>query len=69
MKIVEAAIEQEQADRQEVMRLVQAGQRVTDPDLRRRIQERGDFARQAMFERNGVTDIAVELIREGRDED
>ena len=60
---------QEQADREEVTRLVSRGKRVTDPELRRRITERGDAARRAMLERHGVTDIAVELLRQTRDED
>jgi hypothetical protein len=60
---------QEQADREEVTRLVSQGKRVTDPELRRRITERGDAARRAMLERHGVRDIAVELLREARDED
>lgn len=59
----------EQADREEVTRLVSQGKRVTDPELRRRITERGDAARRVMLERNGVKDIAVELLREARDED
>ena len=60
---------QVQADREEIMRLVSQGKRVTDPELRRRITERGDAARQVMLERHGVRDIAVELLREARDED
>jgi hypothetical protein len=60
---------QEQADREEVSRLVSQGKRVTDPDLRRRITERGDAARRVMLQRHGVSDIAVELLREARDED
>jgi hypothetical protein len=60
---------QEQADREEVMRLVSQGRRVTDPELRRRITERGEAARRVMLERHGVRDIAVELLREARDED
>jgi hypothetical protein len=56
------------ADAEEVMRLVSEGKRVTDPDLRRRVRERADAARRAMLERFGVTDMAVEIIREARDE-
>ncbi len=62
-------VTQEQADREEVTRLVSQGRRVTDPELRRRITERGDVARRLMLERHGVRDIAVELLREARDED
>jgi hypothetical protein len=60
---------QEQADRDEITRLVSQGKRVTDPGLRRRITERGEAARRVMLERHGVNDIAVELLREARDED
>ncbi len=61
-------VTQEQEDREEVTRLVSQGRRVTDPELRRRITERGDAARRVMLERHGVRDIAVELLREARDE-
>ena len=57
------------ADREELMRLVCQGMRVTDPELRRRITERADDARRVMLERHGVRDVAVELLREARDED
>jgi hypothetical protein len=64
-----SALDQEQADRREVMRLVSKGERVTDPELRRRIHERADEVRRVMFEKHGLTNMAVDLIREGRDED
>jgi hypothetical protein len=60
---------QEQSDSEEVTRLVSQGKRVTDPELRRRITERGDAARRVTRKRHGVRDIAVELLREARDED
>jgi hypothetical protein len=60
---------QEQADREEVARLVSQGKRVTDPELRRRITERGEAARRVMLERYGVRDVAVELLRDARDDD
>jgi hypothetical protein len=74
MEVTMATVEhsaptQEQADSEEVTRLVSQGKRVTDPELRRRITERGDAARRVMLERHGVRDIAVELLREARDED
>jgi hypothetical protein len=62
-------VTQEQADSREIMRLVSEGKRVTDPELRRRVTERADAARRLMLERHGVMDIAVDLIRESRDED
>ena len=60
---------QKQADSEEVTRLVSQGKRVTDPELRRRITERGDAARRVMLERHGLRDVAVELLREAHDED
>ena len=60
---------QAQADREEVARLISQGKRVTDSELRRRITERGDAARRVMLERHGVRDLAVELLRDARDED
>jgi hypothetical protein len=51
----------EQADAEEVLRLVAEGKRVTDPNLRRRIQERADVVRREMPEKHGVTNIAAEL--------
>ena len=69
MKTLEPVLDQEKADRQEVMRLVSGGKRVTDPELRKRIHERADEVRRVMFEKHGLTNIAVDLIRECRDED
>jgi DNA transposition AAA+ family ATPase len=63
------ALDPAQADLREILRLVAAGKPVTDPALRRRIEERAEAARRAMLQRDGVTDIAVDLIREGRDDD
>ena len=60
---------QEKADRKEVYRLFAEGKRVTDPDLIRRIRERSDAARKAVFERNGLLDFAVPTIRALRDGD
>jgi hypothetical protein len=70
MAIVKApAATQEQADLKEVYRLLAEGKPVTDPDLIRRIRERSETARQAVFERNGLLDIAVPFIRALRDGD
>jgi hypothetical protein len=63
------AAAQEQADLKEVYRLFAEGKRVTDPDLIRRIRERSEAARKAVFERNGLLDIAVPSIRALRDAD
>jgi hypothetical protein len=59
----------ERADLEEVWRLVCEGKRVTDPALRKRIHERAERVRRESFEKHGLTNIAVELIREGRDEE
>jgi hypothetical protein len=59
---------QEQADAEEVMRLVAEGKRVTDPELLRRVQERAERVRRQIVERHGIVEWAVDLIRETRDE-
>ena len=60
---------QEQEDLAEVYRFYAEGKRITDPDLVRRIRERSEAARKAVFERNGLLDIAVPSIRSLRDGD
>jgi hypothetical protein len=60
---------EEMADMQEVCRLISEGKRVTDPALLKRIHERSEEVRREMFEKHGVTNIAVDLIREVRDEE
>ena len=60
---------QERADMTEVLRLVSEGKRVTDPELRRRIAERSEAVQRQIRDRFGVVEWAVDLIREGRDED
>lgn len=60
---------QDKADLEEVYRLYAEGRPVTDPALIRRIHERSEAARQAVFERQGVLDIAVPTIRALRDGD
>jgi hypothetical protein len=39
-----------------------------DPDVYRRIRERGERIRQEIFERHGLVDIGVPAIRELRGE-
>jgi hypothetical protein len=58
-----------EADLDEVYRLLTEGQPVSDPELVRRIRERSEAARHAVFERNGVLDIAVPYVRALRDGD
>jgi len=60
---------QQQEDLAEVYRFYAEGKRITDPDLVRRIRERSEAARKAVFERNGLLDIAVPSIRSLRDGD
>ena len=67
--IEEPAAAQERDDLEEVYRLYAEGKRVTDLDLIRRIRERSEAARRAVFERNGLLDIAVPSIRALRDGD
>jgi hypothetical protein len=59
---------QEQADSQEVARLMAAGKRVTDPELRQRIRARADIVRQQILDEHGVVEWAVDMIRDARDE-
>jgi hypothetical protein len=62
------AIDQEQADDREIMRLVSEGKRVTDPELRRRVHERAEAVRDEIRRKHGVVIWAVELIRDARDQ-
>jgi hypothetical protein len=59
----------EMADMEEVCRLISEGKPVTDLALLKRIHDRAEPVRRAMLEQNGVTNIAVDLIREARDEE
>lgn len=70
MKTIELPmiLDQERADRQEVMRLVSEGERVTAPELRRRIQERAGKVRREVFDKHRVVEWAVDMIRDSRDE-
>ena len=58
-----------QTDLEEVCRLIAEGKKVTDPDLLKRIQERSEQATREVFEKHSLLDVAVDLIREGRDEE
>ncbi len=59
---------QVEVDIAEVARLVAEGKQVTDPELLRRIKQRSDALRREMLRTQGLTDIAVDLVRESRDE-
>jgi hypothetical protein len=67
--IEDRASQQERADLEEVYRLHSQGKRVTDPELIRRIRDRSEAARKAVFERNGLLDVAVPAIRALRNGD
>lgn len=56
------------ADLEEVCRQAAVGG-VKDPELLRRIQERSEKARREILQKHGVLNVAVDLIREGRDEE
>ncbi len=58
-----------QTDLEEVCGLIAEGKKVTDPELRKRIQERSEQATREVFEKHGLLDVAVDLIREGRGEE
>jgi hypothetical protein len=65
---LENTLTQAEADSKEVARLVAEGKRVTDPELRRRVTERAEKVRREIFEKHGVVDWAVDMIRDARDE-
>jgi hypothetical protein len=58
----------ELADMEEVCRLISEGKRVTDPALLQRISERSEKVQRDVWEKYGVVEWAVDLIREARDE-
>ena len=59
---------QEEADSQEVARLIAEGKKVRDPELRRRIRARAECVRQQILVKHGVVEWAVDMIRDARDE-
>ena len=71
MKTIEtmSAADQARADGEEIARHVVEGRKVTDPELRRRVTERSETVQREIRERFGIVEWAVDLIREGRDED
>jgi hypothetical protein len=56
------------ADMQAVAYAAAAGVPVA-PDVARRVRERSEKAQQELLKQHGVREIAVELIRQGRDEE
>ena len=67
MTTVEKLLTQAEADSKEVARLVAEGKKVTDPELRRRIRERSEAVQKQIYEKYGVVDWAVDMIRDTRD--
>jgi hypothetical protein len=64
---IEKPLTQAEADSKEVARLVAEGKKVTDPELRRRVRERSEAVQREIFEKHGVVDWAVDMIRDTRD--
>jgi hypothetical protein len=58
-----------EGDLEEVCRLIAEGGKITDPELLKRVRERSDQAAREVFEKHGLLNVAVDLIREGRDEE
>jgi len=56
------------ADLEAICNAIAAGRR-PDPELARRAAERADRMREEVRRRHGILNIAVDLIREGRDEE
>jgi len=56
------------ADLEAVLKHVAAGTRV-DPELARRVRERSEEATEELRRKYGELDVAVDLIREIRDEE
>lgn len=56
-----------EADAAEVYEAVAAG-RAVDPEVARRVRERADAISEQIFKKHGVLNVAVDLIREIRDE-
>jgi hypothetical protein len=52
----------------EVVCIVGEGKRATDPELLHRIRQRSDGLRREMLSTHGLTDVAVELVKQSRDE-
>ena len=56
------------ADLEEVCQQAAAGG-VRDPDLLRRVKERSAQVRQELLRKHGLLNVAVDLVREVRDEE
>lgn len=56
-----------QTDMEEVFAAF-AEDRKVDPEVSKRIEERANRVSQEIFQKHGYLNVAVDLIREGRDE-
>ncbi|HEX3872314.1 MAG TPA: hypothetical protein VHV77_17835 [Pirellulales bacterium] len=56
-----------QADHEEVAR-ARAAKRPVNPEVAKRVHERAERIRERLFREHGLLNVAVELIRETRDE-
>ena len=56
-----------QTDRDEIYRALRENRR-PDPEAARRVHERAEKIREDIRHRHGVLEVAVDLIREGRNE-
>ncbi len=65
--VEKTTLTQAEFDHEEIIRLFNEGKPVTDLELIERIRGRSKAAREAVFQRNGLLDIAVPLIRDLRD--
>jgi hypothetical protein len=59
---------QAEADAAEIARLVAEEERVADTELLRRIRQRSHALRRETLPTRGLTDIAVDFVRERREE-
>jgi hypothetical protein len=55
-----------QADREEICRAVREHRR-PDPEVAKRVHERAEKLRQEVFQKHGLLDIGIDIIREMRD--
>jgi hypothetical protein len=57
----------EQADHEEIVRAA-AERRPVDPEVSKRVRERAEKIREEILRTHGVLNVAVDLIREAREE-
>ena len=57
----------ETADHEEIARAA-AERRPVDPEVSKRVRERAEKIREELFRKHGLLNVAVDLIREAREE-